>query len=93
MREELLKFYIKLPLVKDFYSQDLMTEEEQSVVLKTYKDRIYKQLWTPKGNLKIANNGYIVNRNQIAYSHFYVFLPKFHLKIATANPQNFVMTA
>lgn len=56
LREELLKLYTKLPLVKDFYNQDLMTEEERQVVLKTYKDKIYKQFWTPKGNPKMANN-------------------------------------
>lgn len=43
LREELLKLYTKLPIVKDFYNQDLMTEEERQVVLKTYKDKIYKQ--------------------------------------------------
>jgi hypothetical protein len=59
LREELLKLYTKLPLVKDFYNQDLMTEEERQVVLKGYKDKIYKQFWTPKGNPKIANNAQI----------------------------------
>lgn len=56
LREELLKLYTKLPLVKDFYNQDLMTEEERQVVLKSYKDKIYKQFWTPKGNPKQPNN-------------------------------------
>ncbi len=59
LREELLKLYNKLPIVKDFYSQDLMTEEERQVVLQTYKDKIYKQFWTPKGNPKMANNAQI----------------------------------
>lgn len=59
LREELLKLYTKLPIVKDFYNQDLMTEEERQVVLKTYKDKIYKQFWTPKGNPKMANNAQI----------------------------------
>ena len=27
LREELLKLYTKLPIVKDFYNQDLMTED------------------------------------------------------------------
>jgi Family of unknown function (DUF6155) len=59
LREELLKLYNKLPIVKDFYNQDLMTEEERQVVLKTYKDKIHKQFWTPKGNPKMANNSQI----------------------------------
>lgn len=59
LREELLKLYTKLPIVKDFYNQDLMTEEERQVVLKIYKDKIYKQFWTPKGNPKMANNAQI----------------------------------
>ena len=50
LREELLKLYTKLPIVKDFYNQDLMTEEERQVVLKTYKDKIYKQFWTSRGS-------------------------------------------
>lgn len=59
LREELLKLYNKLPIVKDFYNQDLMTEEERQVVLKAYKDKIYKQFWTPKGNPKMASNSQI----------------------------------
>jgi hypothetical protein len=59
LREELLKLYTKLPIVKYFYNQDLMTEEERHVVLKSYKDKIYKQFWTPKGNPKMANNSQI----------------------------------
>lgn len=60
LREELLKLYTKLPLVKDFYNQDLMTEEERQVVLKTYKDKIYKQFWTSRGNPKdYPNNAQI----------------------------------
>lgn len=59
LREELLKLYNKLPIVKDFYNQDLMTEEERQVVLKAYKDKIYKHYWTPKGNPKHASNAQI----------------------------------
>ncbi|MER0442505.1 DUF6155 family protein [Emticicia sp. W12TSBA100-4] len=29
------------------------------MVLKTYKEKIYKQFWTPKGNPKMANNSQI----------------------------------
>ena len=56
LREELMKLYNKLPLVKDFYNQDLMTEEERQEVLKTYKTKIYKQYWTSRTNPKIPNN-------------------------------------
>lgn len=60
LREELLKLYNKLPLVKDFYNQDLMTEEERQVVLKTYKEKIHKQFWTSRGNPKdYPNNAQI----------------------------------
>lgn len=52
LREELLKLYNKLPQVKEFYNQDLMTEEERQVVLKNYKSKIHKQFWTSKGNPK-----------------------------------------
>lgn len=56
LREELLKLYTKLPLVKDFYNQDLMTEEERQEVLNTFKTRIYKEYWTSKSNPKLPNN-------------------------------------
>lgn len=52
LREEMLKLYNKFSVVKDFYTQDLMTEEERQKILQTYKDKIYKQFWTPKGNPK-----------------------------------------
>jgi Family of unknown function (DUF6155) len=50
LREELIKLYNKFSIVKDFYNQDLMTEDERQVVLKSYKDKIYKQYWTSSGN-------------------------------------------
>ena len=59
LREELMKLYNKIPTVKELYNQDLMTEEERQEVLQTYKDRIYKEYWTPKGNPKSPNNSKI----------------------------------
>jgi Family of unknown function (DUF6155) len=57
LRLEIIKLYTKLPQVKDFYNQDLMTEEERQVVLKTYKDKIYKQFRTSSGNARgMINN-------------------------------------
>jgi Family of unknown function (DUF6155) len=56
LREELMRLYNKLPLVKDFYNQDLMTEEERQEVLKTYKSKVYKEYWTSRDNPKIPNN-------------------------------------
>ena len=57
LKQEILKLYNKLPQVKDFYNQDLMTEEERQVVLKGYKDKVYKQFWTSGGNPKgMINN-------------------------------------
>jgi len=57
LKQEILKLYNKLPQVKDFYNQDLMSEEERQVVLKGYKDKVYKQFWTSGGNPKgMINN-------------------------------------
>ena len=57
LKQEILKLYTRLPQVKDFYNQDLMSEEERQVVLKGYKDKIYKQFWTSGGNPKgMINN-------------------------------------
>ena len=60
--QEILKLYNKLPQVKDFYNQDLMTEEERQEVLGKYKEKIYKEFWTSKGNPKgMINNSTIKN--------------------------------
>lgn len=57
LKQEILKLYNKFPQVKDFYNQDLMTEEERQIVLKGYKEKIYKQFWTSGGNPKgMINN-------------------------------------
>lgn len=60
LKQEILKLYNKLPQVKDFYNQDLMTEEERQEMLGKYKEKIYKEFWTPKGNPKgMINNSTI----------------------------------
>ena len=61
LREELMKLYHKIPTVKEYYNQDLMTEEERQELLKTYKASIYKEYWTPAGNPKSPNNTNIKN--------------------------------
>ena len=75
LKQEILKLYNKLPQVKDFYNQDLMTEEERQVVLKGYKDKIYKEFWTTGGNPKgMINNttikGIVSNYEKIALFPF-----------------------
>jgi Family of unknown function (DUF6155) len=60
LKQEILKLYNKLPQVKDFYNQDLMTEQERQEVLGKYKEKIYKEFWTSKGNPKgMINNSTI----------------------------------
>jgi hypothetical protein len=60
LKQEIFKLYNKLPQVKDFYNQELMTEEERQEVLKKYKEKIYREFWTPKGNPKgMINNSSI----------------------------------
>lgn len=62
LKREILKLYNKLPQVKDFYNQDLMTEEERQQVLDKYKEKIYKEFWTSKGNPKgVINNSNLRN--------------------------------
>ena len=62
LKQEILKLYNKLPQVKDFYNQDLMTEEERQEVLNKFKEKIYKEFWTSKGNPKgMINNSTIKN--------------------------------
>jgi Family of unknown function (DUF6155) len=62
LKLEILKLYNKLPQVKDFYNQDLMTEEERQEVLKKYKEKIYREFWTSKGKPKgMVNNSTIKN--------------------------------
>lgn len=62
LKQEILKLYNKLPQVKDFYNQDLMTEGERQEVLAKYKQKIYKEFWTSKGNPKgMVNNSTIKN--------------------------------
>lgn len=62
LKQEIFKLYNKLPQVKDFYNQDLMTEEERQEVLGKYKEKIYKEFWTSKGNPKgMINNSTIKN--------------------------------
>ncbi len=62
LKQEILKLYNKLPQVKDFYNQDLMTEEERQGVLEKYKQKIYQEFWISKGNPKgMVNNSAIKN--------------------------------
>jgi hypothetical protein len=59
LRAEILKLYQKLPRVKDYYNQDLMSEAERQAMLDTYKKKIYRQFWTPSGNHKNPGNAEI----------------------------------
>lgn len=59
LRDEILKLYQKLPQVKDFYNQDLMSELERQAMLDTYKKKVYKHFWTPSGNPKDPRNAEI----------------------------------
>lgn len=59
LRAEILKLYQKLPQVKDYYNQDLMSESERQAMLDTYKKKIYRQFWTPSGNPKDPSNAEI----------------------------------
>ena len=60
LRQEIVKLYTKLPQVKEFYNQDLMTEEERQKALEGYKDKIYKQFWTSGRNPRnMVNNSTI----------------------------------
>lgn len=61
LRVELMKLYNKIPTVKELYNQDLMTEEERQALLQNYKDRIYNEYWSSKGNPKNPNNTNIKN--------------------------------
>jgi Family of unknown function (DUF6155) len=89
LKQEILKLYNKLPQVKDFYNQDLMTEEERQVVLKGYKDKIYKQFWTSGGNPKgMVNNttikGVITEYEKIAlFPYDVVDLLIYRVEVAT----------
>lgn len=59
LRAEILKLYQKLPQVKDYYNQDLMSESERQAMLDTYKKKVYRQFWTPSGNPKDPSNAEI----------------------------------
>lgn len=89
LKQEILKLYNKLPQVKDFYNQDLMSEEERQVVLKGYKDKIYKQFWTSGGNPKgMINNttvkGVISDYEKIAlFPYDVVDLLIYRVEVAT----------
>ena len=57
LKQEILKLYNKLPQVKDFYNQDLMTEEERQEALNKYKQKIYHEFWRSKESPKgMINN-------------------------------------
>lgn len=89
LKQEILKLYNKLPQVKDFYNQDLMTEEERQIVLKQYKDKVYKQFWTSGGNPKgMVNNtiikGIIADYEKIAlFPYDVVDLLIYRVEVAT----------
>jgi hypothetical protein len=89
LKQEILKLYNKLPQVKDFYNQDLMSEEERQVVLKGYKDKIYKQFWTSGGNPRgMINNttirGVISDYEKIAlFPYDVVDLLIYRVEVAT----------
>jgi len=89
LKQEILKLYNRLPQVKDFYNQDLMSEEERQVVLKGYKDKVYKQFWTSGGNPKgMINNttikGVISDYEKIAlFPYDVVDLLIYRVEVAT----------
>jgi hypothetical protein len=89
LRLEIIKLYTKLPQVKDFYNQDLMTEEERQEVLKGYKDKIYKQFWTSGGKAHgMVNNttvkGIISEYEKIAvFTYDVVDLLIYRVEVAT----------
>jgi len=89
LKQEILQLYNKLPQVKDFYNQDLMTEEERQDVLKGYKDKIHKQFWTLRGIPKgMVNNttikGIIADYEKIAlFPYDIVDLLIYRLEVTT----------
>ena len=89
LKQEILKLYAKLPQVKDFYNQDLMSEDERQEVLKGYKDKVYKQFWTSGGNPKgMINNttikGIISDYEKIAlFPYDVVDLLIYRVEVAT----------
>lgn len=50
LRGELQKLFAKFPAVQEFYGQELMDDAGRASILADYKNRIYKQFWTSKGN-------------------------------------------
>jgi hypothetical protein len=73
LRQEILKLYNKLSQVKDYYNQDLMSEEERQEVLKGYKSKIYKQFWSSKGNPKEYINNSLLKSIISEYEKIAVF--------------------
>lgn len=95
LKQEILKLYNKLPQVKDFYNQDLMTEEERQVVLKGYKDKIHKQFWTSGGNPRgMINNttikGIVTDYEKIAlFPYDVIDLMIYRVEVATDMAEQF----
>jgi hypothetical protein len=73
LKQEILKLYNKLPQVKDFYNQDLMTEEERQEVLNKYKAKIFSEFWTSKGNPKGMINNTSIKSIVVDYEKICLF--------------------
>ncbi len=59
LRNELVKLFSKINQVKDFYAQDLLSDEDKKKVLEECKEKIYKEFWTSSGNPRKPSNAKI----------------------------------
>jgi len=56
VRAEMIKLFKKLPQVKEFYAQELMSEKDRLEMLAEYKKKIKNQYWTRTGNPRMPDN-------------------------------------
>ena len=94
VRAELEKLFKKLPQVKEFYAQELMSEKDRLAMLEDYKKKIKNQYWTRSGNPRMPDNRKI---NQIlsgfekvsVFPHELIDLLLFRVETASDFANNF----
>lgn len=94
VRAELQKLFKKLPQVKEFYAQELMSEADRQVMLEDYKKKVRNQYWTRSGNPRNPDNRKV---NQIltgfekisVFPHELIDLLLFRVETATEFANNY----
>ncbi len=67
LRAELIRIFLSVKEVPEFYSIGMQTPEEAAKVVKGLKDKLYRQFWTPSGNPRNTINNALIRKDILAF--------------------------